>query len=132
MNSAALRRQPLMFAAATAAAAVVLIVPGTGRADSTPIGSLPAGPTSTTTTTSGQLIAVALPHASASSGLVWRVARQYNAAVVREVTEADVGNTLVLVFKVVGRGDTSIVFALTRGDTSSKAVKSATFKVHAV
>jgi hypothetical protein len=35
----------------------------------------------------------------------------------------------VLVFKVVGRGKTSWVFALTRGDASSKAVKAATHTV---
>jgi hypothetical protein len=37
---------------------------------------------------------------------------------------------VVVVFKVVGRGDTALVFALTRGDTSAKAVKAATHKVH--
>jgi hypothetical protein len=35
----------------------------------------------------------------------------------------------VLVFKVIGRGKTALVFALTRGDTSSKAVKSSTHKI---
>jgi hypothetical protein len=37
---------------------------------------------------------------------------------------------LVLVFKVVGRGDTALVFALTRGGASPKAIKSATHKIH--
>jgi hypothetical protein len=36
---------------------------------------------------------------------------------------------VVLVFKVIGRGKTALVFALTRGDTSSKAVKAATHTV---
>jgi hypothetical protein len=65
-----------------------------------------------------------------SSGLTWRLARRYDAGVVRQVSDADVGANVVLVFKVVGRGNTSLVFALTRGDTSARAVKSATHKVH--
>lgn len=99
------------------------------RADSTPIGRLPPGPTSTTTTSPDQFVAIALPHPSAKSGLVWRVARRYDSKVVRQVSEANVQATVVLVFKVVGRGKTSIVFGLTRGDTSSKAVRSATHTI---
>jgi hypothetical protein len=49
--------------------------------------------------------------------------------VVRQVSEADVGN-VVLVFKVIGRSDTALVFALTRGDTSPVAVKAITHKIH--
>ena len=115
---------------ASLAVALMFIAAGQGRADSTPVGPLPAGSVSTTTTKPGLLVAVALPRARQSSGLVWRLARRYNAAVVRQVSEADVGGSVVVVFKVVGRGDTSLVFALTRGDTSAKAVKSATHKVH--
>jgi hypothetical protein len=70
--------------------------------------------------------------ANASSGLVWRVARRYKTAVVRQISEADVGRSVVLVFSVVGRGETSLVFALTRGDTSSKAVKAITHEIHSV
>ena len=107
----------------------LLISAGASRADSTPVGALPPGPITTTTTKPGLLVAVALPHAS--SGLVWRIARRYNANVVKQVSEADVDTAVVLVFKAVGRGQTSIVFALTKGDTSSKAVKSATYKIRA-
>ena len=99
------------------------------RADSTPVGALPPGPVSTITTAPNQLLAVALPHASKRSGLSWRLARRYDATVVQEVSEADVDANVVLVFKVVGRGRTSLVFALTRGDTSAKAVKAATHTV---
>jgi hypothetical protein len=49
---------------------------------------------------------------------------------VRQVSEADVGASVVLVFKVVGRGNTSLVFALTRGDASPRAVKAATLEIH--
>jgi hypothetical protein len=99
------------------------------RADSTPVGPLPAGPVSTITTAPNQLVAVALPHASKNSGLSWRVARRYDSNVVRQISEADLDANVVLVFKVVGRGKTSLVFALTRGDASSKALKSATHKI---
>ena len=111
------------------ASGVVLAVTAAGRADSTPIGPLPAGPVSTITTGPNQLVAVALPRASKKSGLVWRIARPYNSTVVRQISEADLDANVVLVFKVIGRGTTSLVFALTRGDTSSKAVKSATHKI---
>jgi hypothetical protein len=100
------------------------------RNDSTPVGPLPTGPTTTTTTKPGLLVAVALPHAARNSGLVWRVARRYNSHIVRQISEVDVRGSVVLVFKVIGRGSTALVFALTRGDTSSKAVKAATHKVH--
>ena len=111
------------------AAGVVLTRAAAGRADSTPIGPLPSGPVSTTTTGPNQLVAVALPHAAKKSGLVWRIARRYDSSVVRQISEADVGVNVVLVFKVINRGHTSLVFALTRGDTSSKAVKSSTHQI---
>ena len=129
MRFATLRSRSLVLAT-TITVAMVLLSAGAAHADSTPIGHLPVGPVSTTTTTPGQLVAVALPHASAASGLVWRIARRFDSAVIRQVSEADVGNSVVLVFKVVGTGDTSLVFALTRGDSSSKAVKAVTHRVH--
>jgi hypothetical protein len=114
------------------AALASLLVATASLADSTPVGPLPPGQVTTTTTKPGQFVAVALPHASASSGLSWRIARRYDSTIVREVSEGDVGSNVVLVFKVVGKGNTSIVFALTRGDASAKAVKSATHKIHSV
>jgi hypothetical protein len=112
--------------------ALTLVAVGRGRADSTPVGPLPAGPRATITTSPGLLVAVALPRPSAASGLVWRIARAFDARVIRQLSEADVGTSVVLVFKVAGRGDTSLVFALTRGDVSAKAVKSSTSVVHSV
>jgi hypothetical protein len=111
------------------ATGIVLAITNAARADSTPVGPLPAGPVSTITTGPNQFIAVALPHAAKKSGLVWRIARPYSSTVVRQVSETDLDANVVLVFKVVGRGTTSLVFELTRGDTSAKAVKSATHKV---
>lgn len=105
---------------------VVLVAAGAAGADSTPVGPLPKGPVATTVTKRGQLVAVALPRASRASGLSWRVARRYDARIVRQVSEADVGGNVVLVFKVVGRGRTSLVFALTKADSSAIAVKAST------
>jgi hypothetical protein len=117
-------------AVTTALAVLALAGASVGGADSTPIGALPKGPVTTTSTKPGQLIAVALPRARQGSGLVWRVARRYDARVVRQVSEADVGASVVLVYKAVGRGNTSLVFGLTRGDGSPRAVKAATYRVH--
>jgi hypothetical protein len=117
----------LAFAALVTAVALQMVA--AARAGSTPVGPLPRGPVSTITTGPDQLIAVALPHASKTSGLTWRIARRYNSSIVRQISEADVDANVVLVFKVIGRGKTSLVFALTRGDTSSKAVKAATHTV---
>ena len=106
--------------------AVTLALSETARSDSTPITRLPPGPVSTTATVPGQLLAVALPH---SSGHVWRLARRYDPRVLRQVSEADVGASVVLVYRVVGRGRTSLVFGLTRSDTSSTALKSVTHRI---
>ena len=74
-------------------------------------------------------MAVALPRQAASKGLVWRIARPVDPAVLRQVSEADVGKNVIVVFSVVGKGNASVVFALTRGDSSSKAVRAITNKV---
>jgi len=70
-----------------------------------------------------------LPRSPKTSGLVWRIARPYNTTLVRQVSEADVGANVVLVFRVIHVGRTSLVFALTRGDTSAKALKSVTHTI---
>jgi hypothetical protein len=101
------------------------------QASVTPVGPLPAGPVSSTTTETGQLVAIALPHTRQGDGYSWRIARRFDSHVVREISEADVGTNTVLVFDVVGRGDTALVFALTRGDSSGKALKAYTQRVHA-
>jgi hypothetical protein len=121
-----MRRRLAALASAAVVAGVALAVTTTAGAGTTPVGPLPAGPVSTITTSPNQLVAIALPHAAKSSGLVWRLARRYDSRVVRQVSEADVDSNVVLVFKVTSRGTTSLVFALTRGDNSSKAVKART------
>ena len=96
---------------------------GTAAADSTPVGPLSTPAVTKVTTAKGSLVAVSLPARPAGTGLVWRVARPLDARVVRQVGEADVGPSVVLVFRVVGRGRASLHFALTRGDASPKAVR---------
>src|SRR3954469_17921072 len=115
--------RPRLFLAAMVALFAIGTAAATGAPnDAPPVGPLPAGPTATTTTKPGLLVAVALPHAARNSGFVWRIARRYDSHIVRQIAEADVRGSVVLVFKVVSRGDTSLVFALTRGDASRKAV----------
>jgi hypothetical protein len=108
---------------------LALAIIATAQAGSTPVGPLPAAPVSTITTTPNQLVAVALPHAPRQSGLAWRLARPYDSHIVRQISEADVGANVIVVFKIVGHGNTSLVFALTRGDTSPKALKSVIHKI---
>jgi len=123
------RRSPLALGFAILATGVALAIAAAARGESAPVGPLPAGPISTISTSPNQLVAVALPHAPKTSGLVWRLARRYDSGVVRQISEADVDANVLLVFKVIGHGKTSLVFALTRGDTSSKAVKAVTHKI---
>jgi hypothetical protein len=97
---------------------------GSAHADSTPVGPLPAGPIQTISVKKGQLVALALPRPSRSSGLVWRVARDYDAEVVRQTEEADVGDSsIVVVFEAAGAGRTTVYFAQTRGDAGAQALK---------
>jgi hypothetical protein len=97
-------------------------------ADSTPIGPLPAGPAATIEVQHGELLALALPQRSA--GRVWRVARPFDASVLRQVSEANLGSTVVLVFRARSVGQTTVSLALTKGDASSKALESRRFRVH--
>jgi hypothetical protein len=119
------RKYPIMAPVAAAAAVAATFVT-VGRADSPPVGALPNGPTSIIQTQKGQLVAFALP--KRSTGRVWRIARKFDATVVRQVSEADVGNSVVLVFKATGSGTTAVAFGLTRGETS-KAFESRRFTV---
>ncbi len=117
-------RRPLIALLATAAlgggAAVAF-------ADSTPIGPLPAGPGATIDVQHGELVALALPQRSA--GRVWRVARPFDAKVLRQVSEANVGASTVLVFRARNAGRTTVSIALTKGDASAKALESRRFVV---
>jgi hypothetical protein len=108
----------LVLAAALAVAAT---------ASAPPVGRLPAGPTSTIRTQTGELVAVALPHRA--NGRVWRIARPFDSKVLAQIGEADVGNTVVVVFKAKAPGTTTVTLGLTRGETA-KAFESRRFAVH--
>jgi hypothetical protein len=131
-RESAIARILIALGLATFLTGLALAIAAAAHANSTPVGPLPPGPTSTTTTAPGQLVAIALPRAPRRSGLVWRIARRYDSRIVHQTTEADVGANVVLVFRVVGRGHTALVFALTRGDTSPNALKSATHKIRSL
>ena len=111
------------------AASVAALVTPAALADSTPVGPLPPGPVTTMTAAHGTLVAIAVPRRKASTGLVWRIARTVSPRVLRQVGEADVGPAIVLVFRAVGRGNATVVLALTKGDASAKAVASNTTRV---
>lgn len=113
---------------------VVVAAVGAGPAppatrDSTPIGPLPRGPVTNIDTARGSLLAVALPRQNPAAGLVWRVARRVDGRVLRQISEADVGSSVVVVFRATGKGKAAIHFALTRGESSGKALRAATYRV---
>ena len=106
----------LIFTLAIAAAVACASAAVAAQKDSTPVGPLPAGPTSTIATQRGELIAVALPHRT--GGRVWRIARPFDTRVIRQVGEADVGTAVVLTFKATGKGTATVRFGLTKGETA--------------
>jgi hypothetical protein len=108
------------IALVSAIAVVAAITAGSGHTSAPPVGSLPSGPVSTITTKAGELVAVALPQHT--DGMGWRIARAFNSNVLREVGEqSNIGGNLVVVFKATGTGNTSIIFALTRGERPNAA-----------
>jgi hypothetical protein len=115
----------LALAAALTIGLATIAVAGTAAAP--PVGPLPNGPTSTIQTQVGQLVAFALPHDK--KGRSWRVARSINSAVLVQVTESDVGPTVVLVFKAKGKGTANVSFALTLGERA-KAYEARRFVVN--
>jgi hypothetical protein len=121
-----LRNHGRIAALALAAFAAATALAGAAFADSTPVGTLPTGPNSMIQTVDGQLVAVALPHRS--NGRVWRIARSFNSKVVQQVSEGDVGKNVVVVFKAAARGTTTVIFALTKGETA-KAYEARSFTI---
>jgi hypothetical protein len=63
--------------------------------------------------------------ASAQAGQAWRVARPFDANVLRQVSEVDVGAFVVLVFRAISVGHSTVSMALTKGDASAKALDKA-------
>jgi hypothetical protein len=121
-----LRRHRVVGSSILAVVAGAAVFTGVGLASSPPVGPLPAGPHSTIQTTKGELIAFALPHRT--GGRAWRIARTVDPSVLRQVSEADVGNQVVLVLQATGLGTATVSFGLTRGERS-KAYESRRYTV---
>lgn len=119
----------LFVTCVSAAAMAALSLSRSAAADSTPVGALPAGAVVTTTAPRGTLVAVALPAPRPASGLVWRLARNVDPKVLRQAAETEAGGSVVVVFRAVGPGRVRVVFALTRGDASAKAVAVRSYRV---
>ena len=94
-------------------------------ASAPPVGPLPKGPVTSISAPKGGLVSVALPRVGGKS---WRLARQVNAGVLIEKSEANVGNSVVIVYLAVGRGRVSVRYGLTIGE-QRKAYASQTFNV---
>jgi hypothetical protein len=116
----------LRLVAAGAASAAMLALTLPAGATAPPVGPLPQGPTTTVRAHTGSLVAVALPHRT--GGLVWRLARGVSPRVLVQVSEADVGKDVVLVYRATRPGHAKLAFGLTRGETS-RARASLTFDV---
>jgi hypothetical protein len=115
------------FKAVTAAVVATGAVAAAASASAPPVGALPAGPVSVIQTQKGELVAVSLP--TRANGRTWRIARAFNGNVLTQVGEANVGSTVVLVFKAKGTGTTTVAFGLTKGETA-KAFESRRFQIH--
>jgi len=116
----------LRFIAAAAAGVAALVPVLPADATAPPVGPLPKGPVTTIRTTAGSLVAVALPHRS--GGLAWRLTRGGDVKVLREVSEANVGTDVVVVFRAMTPGRVRLSYGLTRGETH-RAHASLTFSV---
>ena len=98
-----------------AALTVAALLAGAAAASAPPVGPLPKPLVTTVHTPLGSLVPVALP---TRAGYVWRIARPIDGKIVSEISEGDVGPTVVLVFKARGRGQASVVVAETKGETA--------------
>ena len=121
-----LSRRLVIVPLALVAVVILGAVAGTAPASAPPVGPLPSGPVSTIRVQKGELVAVALP--DRAGGRVWRIARPFDSTVVREVSEADVGKSVVLVFRTFKKGSATLKFGLTRGERST-AYESRTVRV---
>lgn len=108
---------------AALAAALILVVPV--HASAPPVGPLPKGPVTSIATQKGSLVSIALP---SRTGKSWRLARAVDSKVLVEVTEANVGSNVVVIYRATGRGSVKVAYGLTRGETA-KAYASSTFNV---
>ncbi|HZS25520.1 MAG TPA: hypothetical protein VFA30_11120 [Gaiellaceae bacterium] len=107
-------------------AAGAVVMPALSAAP--PVGPLPKGPVQTVRLRAGATFTVSLSKSRVTGG-AWRVARAYDARVVREIAEGTSrGGAVWIQFRAVAPGSTRIVYALTRGERIH-AYRSRTFRV---
>ncbi|HZP72491.1 MAG TPA: hypothetical protein VFA97_03835 [Gaiellaceae bacterium] len=99
----------------------LIVLGGVAEASAPPVGKLPAAKIVQQTVRHGTLVALALP--APKHGNVWRVARPFNAHVATEVEERTLKSSIVVVYRAKSPGRTSIVYALTAGEPSSRALQ---------
>jgi hypothetical protein len=97
------------------AVALAAFLAGPAAATAPPVGPLPQGPTIRLPAKAGSTfrVSVAKPRVA---GRVWRIARPYNARVVREVREGDTKAAIWWDFRALRHGATTIVLAQTLGE----------------
>jgi hypothetical protein len=119
----------LLIRSAIAIAATLVLTFGAvpASASAPPVGPLPPGQVTTVNSKRGTLIAIALPAQSASSGLVWRLARS-NPSIVRQIAERSVGPAVVVVYRTIAPGTARVAYGLTKGEIP-KAYKSLTYRI---
>lgn len=91
-----------------------------------PVGPLPKGPVTSIQVEHGQLFALALP--KPAKGYTWRGAKNTNVNVAKPLDEGELNGNIVLVYKALKAGKTTIAYGLTKGETK-KAYQSRTFLV---
>lgn len=96
------------------------------RASAPPVGPLPRGPLTTIHVQRGLLFAIALPRPG--KGLAWRGARPSDPTIARPLEEGELNGRIVFTYRAGHTGSTTVVYALTRGDTQ-KALQARYFKV---
>jgi hypothetical protein len=99
-----------------AAGVAVLALAVPVEASAPPVGPLPKGPVTTVRTPKGTFVSVALPHLKALS---WRLARRVDTRVLVQVGEGDIGQTVVITYRAKAAGHTKVIYAATRGATST-------------
>jgi hypothetical protein len=131
MTSATATRARRLLRTGAAALALAGVGASGANADSTPVGPLPKTSVTTVSTTKGSLVSIAVPSQLQPTGLVWRIARPVKARILQQVAEGELSGTTVLVFRVVGKGKATVVLALTRGDSSPKAIAAVRYSITA-
>ena len=107
----------LTVAALALTAATAALAGPAARGAAEPVGPLPKHPVFYVKVLRGATFLVRAPKRPANSGLVWRVARQFDGKVVQQVGEGEDRLTVWLRFKAVRAGTTRVVLALTKGET---------------